>query len=711
MPGLPTRAGVALHLDVGTLYANYAMDFDGNGTVDFNVAPSGNLDLDGDGIPDIGNLGTLGTGTVVGGNVLPETAALTAAPPAGTDFFNTGSTFFAIKQANFNAARNLVFHYSIFAHQYGNPAGTSSGLAEGCGLSACNDFIVSLGTWPRQNVDVNRDGVPDLVGALLRSPSGLPVDGTVNQHLGTFLHELGHNLSLGHGGLDGVNFKPNYLSVMNYSWQVNGLAFDFNGDLLADPVALDFDRDGLVDVRRFMYSNTTLAPLNENALNENAGIADGNNLTTYSCPPLPLGPGGNPIAPGAGAINWNCNANPNEPLVTTDINLPDASGLSAALLSSNDYNQLAVSGLAFQAAAPGITLEQYRDLQSTTTRIRRLPNRETMQQRCIKPRTITFEEFPRDTQVDKEYAPLATFLRDAQRTPLIVDGKGRNGAPTASPQHSLLNRPEKGGPASLVVAFDPPQRALSLFVGRLASEFQARAVLQAFDTTGLNMGQVTTTLPAPGKGVTTPIDAIAIFPDQLIARIEVRYERPIAMAATTVWAPLPEAQLVDSLTLCDRIDTSDIKPTFPPPPKFGDLPVTLRVDAVMLVPSGAGDAEPGHTTLVETPITGVQVTVDGATATTDLLVTRNEGQVVKIVAPAALGAATSFVHWRLDKTIQFGDGLQDLALTLLRPGTLTAVFERTGERPPPSGRDPACECLEKCCPPAERRRDRRRGPH
>ncbi len=30
------------------------------------------------------------------------------------------------------------------------------------------------------------------------------------------MHELGHNLGLRHGGMDDLNCKPNYLSVMNY---------------------------------------------------------------------------------------------------------------------------------------------------------------------------------------------------------------------------------------------------------------------------------------------------------------------------------------------------------------------------------------------------------------------------------------------------------------------------------------------------------------
>lgn len=168
----------------------------------------------------------VGNGTAGGGNVLPEDPVLTT---TGADQFNAGSEFLAIKNnpANFNPIRNRVFHYVVFGHQYRTATNTSSGLAELCLQPECDDFMVTLGTWARQRVDANRDGVPDGVGAFLTGPSGLQVDGLVGDHTGTFLHELGHNLALQHGGGDGINNKPNFLSIMNYSWQTVGLAFDF----------------------------------------------------------------------------------------------------------------------------------------------------------------------------------------------------------------------------------------------------------------------------------------------------------------------------------------------------------------------------------------------------------------------------------------------------------------------------------------------------
>ena len=96
------------------------------------------------------------------------------------------------------------------------------------------DFVVTLGmpNWG----DWNMDGHPD---------------GTTDQQEGTFMHELGHNLGLEHGGRDGINCKPNYLSVMSYSRQFS--------DILGNR-PLDYSRNGL-------------NPLNENSgLDEEAGL-------------------------------------------------------------------------------------------------------------------------------------------------------------------------------------------------------------------------------------------------------------------------------------------------------------------------------------------------------------------------------------------------------------------------------------------------------
>ena len=126
---------------------------------------------------------------------------------------------FAIQRAD-------VFHYCIFGHSLAAAFGSSSGISRGISAS---DFLVTLGGWTG---DV----------------------GTVNQQAGTLAHELGHNLNLRHGGDDNTNRKPNYLSIMSYSFQTRGLRIGgFDGN--------------------FDYSRFVLPTLNEAALDETIGLS------------------------------------------------------------------------------------------------------------------------------------------------------------------------------------------------------------------------------------------------------------------------------------------------------------------------------------------------------------------------------------------------------------------------------------------------------
>ncbi len=137
------------------------------------------------------------------------------------------SGFNRIKATYFDPRRERIFHYALFAHDLGSSdysLGTS-GLASRPG----SDFVVALGQWA--------NGV-----------------GNVKQQAGTFMHELGHNLGLRHGGDDDQNYEPNYLSIMNYSFQTDGLIVD--------------DADGHFDYSRF----GSIPPLDEHHLNETVGL-------------------------------------------------------------------------------------------------------------------------------------------------------------------------------------------------------------------------------------------------------------------------------------------------------------------------------------------------------------------------------------------------------------------------------------------------------
>ena len=130
---------------------------------------------------------------------------------------------------NVIGAKLMAYHYALFGHS--QPGTSSSGRSNGI---PSMEFLVSLGApgW----------GIDPLTGHNV---------GSTDQQEGTFMHELGHNLNLHHGGSDDINCKPNYLSIMSYSRQFSSLIGD----------------------RPLDYSRSVLSSLPENNLDENLGIS------------------------------------------------------------------------------------------------------------------------------------------------------------------------------------------------------------------------------------------------------------------------------------------------------------------------------------------------------------------------------------------------------------------------------------------------------
>ena len=171
-------------------------------------------------------------------------------------------------------AKRQIFHYAMFMHDQAEDH-QSSGYADKPG----NDMIISLG---------------EFAGHV----------GSVDQQAGTFMHELGHNLGLSHGGGDDINCKPNYPSVMNY--------------------AIQFDKTsgGFVTGRSLDYSRTSYSAINEAALGEttNAITSSARGLPTISTAVGGITSTSTILAPlqvtltgGTGVkVNWNQNSNPSE---------------------------------------------------------------------------------------------------------------------------------------------------------------------------------------------------------------------------------------------------------------------------------------------------------------------------------------------------------------------------------------------------------------
>lgn len=179
-----------------------------------------------------------------------------------TNFDDVKSAFFGTfaerNSSNLPAieqARKFAYHYVLYANELlGAPTGTS-GVAELPG----NDFTVTLGNpfW--------RTG-----------PGGVNPP-TLRTEAGTFMHELGHNLGLYHGGGDSVNCKPNYISIMNYTRQTAGV----------------------VPSAELDYSESALPTLDETNLNELVGLQGPAGVA------VAYGPGPKRILGASGPIDWD----------------------------------------------------------------------------------------------------------------------------------------------------------------------------------------------------------------------------------------------------------------------------------------------------------------------------------------------------------------------------------------------------------------------
>jgi hypothetical protein len=204
----------------------------------------------------------------------------------------------------------LPFRYALFANAYDDTG--RSGIAWG------RDLIVSLGTWDPWDKSERRS---------LRCVRGT----RTMQQAGTFMHELGHTLNLRHGGSDDINHKPNYLSVMSYSFQMSGL-YRFNRETRT------------LRCGNFDYSGAVLDRLDEMHLNERVGLsaASAGFGTRYYCPAR-VHPRGRLDANANGPIDWNCDGRARDRDTRVSVNRDAAIGVLAGF---DDWRSISVPGTA-----------------------------------------------------------------------------------------------------------------------------------------------------------------------------------------------------------------------------------------------------------------------------------------------------------------------------------------------------------------------------
>ena len=327
-------------------------------------------------------------------NVMTDTCegASVASGNAGEGKY--GESLYDLKKASALDKLDLAYHYALFSHYSGcdtaghcnsgtctqsqNPNGSpknavvagESGLAEISG----NDFVVSLAS------RVQDLGLPD----------GRFVTG------GTFMHELGHNLGLHHGGgietpcldqsqcrlgftcqivgtppvgkfcvgADDTGWKPNYLSVMNYRFQFSAIQSAAQPGS-NQPLSCSTDANCPVGnlcynhvCSRLDYSSQTLptggnspGALDESiskghvGLNEPAGLGSGTpDLTSFfnSRCDVPAS-----IAATNGPVDWSGNGDFLETNVAADLNAVDhpCGTVFARLSGATDWPDL--SGVNF----------------------------------------------------------------------------------------------------------------------------------------------------------------------------------------------------------------------------------------------------------------------------------------------------------------------------------------------------------------------------
>lgn len=218
-------------------------------------------------------------------------------------------TIYDWKQDQMDLRRRNVFHYLLMGNsQKADGSGYGSyGIAEYLG----NDIIVTLG----------KSG--------LTTSAGIDLNALINLQAVAIMHELGHNLGLGHGGDSSQNYKPNYWSIMNYLYGSTGLDPNPAASTASDrwrrekgdqsPSYCNLAGSPCVSPSLFVidYSDGSSAPLDETALAERDNIGRGSQSGAFA--------------------DWDLNGSLTAALISKDL---DGDGSKTVLRDFNDWGNL-----------------------------------------------------------------------------------------------------------------------------------------------------------------------------------------------------------------------------------------------------------------------------------------------------------------------------------------------------------------------------------
>ncbi len=318
-------------------------------------------------------------GQARGGNLVPEQAfpCLSDVPCQFTAFPGTVGWmggFLGYAHDLFDRSREGLVHWVFYVHARGLPKSPNRCLDPATGTNpdgTCN--VVNRDYY----VPASQSGVAQLPGGKAMISLGMwdkvNFVGSDDFIALTTLHELGHNVNLYHGGLPPQrtaasiyyepNCKPNYLSIMNYSFVANGLRDDLGVG------HADYSRETYSNVNEELLSDGTPAsPLRfhtawyvpfDSPLAVALGASTAKRFCSGASFPNPLPAGWKDMArvealQTADTIDWNGDGFISA-TAPQDVNFDGALTGGATLRGFNDWNNLRLDQIGGATNALGLS--------------------------------------------------------------------------------------------------------------------------------------------------------------------------------------------------------------------------------------------------------------------------------------------------------------------------------------------------------------------